>query len=97
MGNHFERGVLAGLRSANPKSTNDINPYCYDYRRGYICGYAHNLAETKGDRQQAAFEAGLLSRRYGLERERVAEFFTEQGNPYAIRFFYAGYDAHTQR
>ncbi|WP_252317678.1 MULTISPECIES: DUF2623 family protein [Symbiopectobacterium] len=27
-----------------------------------------------GDRQKAAFEAGLLSRRYGLERDRIAEF-----------------------
>ncbi|WP_409159816.1 DUF2623 family protein [Pectobacterium sp. B2J-2] len=79
------------------KSTNDTSPYCCNYRRSYICGYAHNLAETKGDRQQAAFEAGLLSRRYGLERERVAEFFTEQGNLYAIRFFYADYDAHIAR
>ncbi|WP_409309249.1 DUF2623 family protein [Pectobacterium sp. B1J-3] len=93
MGNHFGKGVMAGLKARNPKSTSEIRTYCYDYRRGYICGYAHSLAETQGDRPKAAFEAGLLSRQYGLERERVAEFFTEYGNPNIIRFFYAGYDA----
>ncbi|MGL9720151.1 DUF2623 family protein [Symbiopectobacterium sp.] len=42
--------------------------------------------------QKAAFEAGLLSRRYGLERDRIAEFFSEYGNPQTVVYFYAGYD-----
>ncbi|KAA8997388.1 DUF2623 domain-containing protein [Affinibrenneria salicis] len=93
MNNHFGNGIQAGLQAQQPISPHEISQYCPDYRRGYVCGYAWQLAESRNDRQQAAFEAGILSRRYGLDRDRVAEFFTEYGNPHTVHFFYAGYDS----
>lgn len=93
MANPFGEGVMDGLKAKRPKPLNEIQQYGLEYRRGYICGYAYNLAEAVGDRQKAAFEAGLLSRSYGLERDRIAEFFSEYGNPHTVGFFYAGYDA----
>lgn len=93
MTNPFGDGVIDGLHAKSPKPPSEIQQYGADYRRGYVCGYAYSLAEAEGNRQKAAFEAGLLSRRYGLERDRIAEFFTEYGNPRTVRFFHAGYDA----
>ncbi|WOA53805.1 DUF2623 domain-containing protein [Dickeya solani] len=91
MKNHFGDGILAGLQASTPQSMSDIRHYCDDYRRGYVCGYAHQRASQRG-RQQAAFEAGQLCRRYGLMRDIVAEFFTDVSNPSLVAWFYAGYD-----
>ncbi|WJM85672.1 DUF2623 domain-containing protein [Dickeya chrysanthemi] len=91
MKNHFGDGILAGLQASTPQSMSDIRHYCDDYRRGYVCGYAHQRASLRG-RQQAAFEAGQLCRRYGLMRDIVAEFFSDVSNPSLIAWFYAGYD-----
>lgn len=92
MANPFGDGVMDGLKAQTPQPLSEIQHHGLEYRRGYICGYAYNLAEAVGDRQKAAFEAGLLSRRYGLERDRIAEFFSEYGNPQTVVYFYAGYD-----
>ncbi|SLM65174.1 MULTISPECIES: DUF2623 family protein [Dickeya] len=94
MKNHFGDGILAGLNAQAPLSDSDIRRYCDDYRRGYVCGYAHQLASQHG-RQQAAFKAGQLCRRYGLMRDIVAEFFSDVTNPSLVGWFYAGYDQHS--
>lgn len=93
MANPFGDGVMEGLKARIPKPLSEIQHQGMDYQRGYVCGYGYSLAEVGGDRQKAAFEAGILSRRYGLESRRIAEFFSEYGNPNTVGFFYAGYDA----
>ncbi|ACS83830.1 MULTISPECIES: DUF2623 family protein [Musicola] len=91
MKNHFGDGILAGLNASGPLSDHDIRRYCDDFRRGYVCGYAHQRAGLCG-RLRAAFEAGQLSRRYGLRRDIVAEFFTDVQQPTLVQSFYDGYD-----
>lgn len=36
-------------------------------------------------------EAGILTRRYGLDRDMVMDFFKEGGSGMAMRYFLAGY------
>ncbi len=49
------------------------------------------MFEKTDDRQLSAWEAGILTRRYGLDRDRVMGFFRENYSSTAIRFFMAGY------
>lgn len=58
MGNHFGKGLLAGLKAQNLKPAAELSKFCSDYKRGFVLGYAHRLAESTGDENQAAFEAG---------------------------------------
>ncbi len=45
-----------------------------------------------GDRQLSAWEAGILTRRYGLaDKEMVMDFFRENNSCSTLRFFMAGY------
>lgn len=90
--NHFGNGLMAGLQSDAARPAKEVNGFCTDYKRGFVLGFSHRLAEKSGDRNQAAFEAGVLSKRYGLDRELVAEFFTEVDRRYTVRYFFAGYD-----
>lgn len=92
MQTHFSRGLIAGLQASDSRTHQEVTRYCADYRRGFVLGYSHRCAEKSGDRNQAAFDAGVLSKRYGLDRELVAESFSEAESGYAQRYFYAGYD-----
>ncbi|AGS31250.1 hypothetical protein NGUA15_00075 [Salmonella enterica] len=49
------------------------------------------MFEKTGDRQLSAWEAGILTRRYGLDKEMVMDFFKENHSGMAVRFFMAGY------
>lgn len=74
MKNHFGDGILAGLQASTPQSMSDIRHYCDDYRRGYVCGYAHQRASLRGRQQRsraivpplradARYRGGVLYRR----------------------------------
>ncbi len=92
MQNHFSKGLMAGLTAAGTKPAAEISGFCKDYTRGFVLGYAYRRAEIIGDENAAAFEAGQLSREYGLDRELVAEFFSDSANRLSKRFFFAGYE-----
>ncbi len=49
------------------------------------------MYEKTGDRQLSAWEAGILTRRYGLDKEMVMDFFRENILCSTLRFFMAGY------
>jgi hypothetical protein len=49
------------------------------------------MFEKTGDRQLSAREAGILTRRYGLDRDMVMDFFKEGHSCIAMRYFMAGY------
>lgn len=49
------------------------------------------MFEKTGDRQLSAWEAGILTRRYGLDKDMVMDFFRENQSNTTIRFFMAGY------
>ena len=76
MGDHFGKGLLAGLKAENLKPETELSRFCSDYKRGFVLGYAHHLAQRCGDENRAAFEAGQLSRAYGLGSEPMSEFFS---------------------
>ncbi|PIN65890.1 DUF2623 domain-containing protein, partial [Klebsiella pneumoniae] len=44
-----------------------------------------------GAHAAAHWEAGILTRRYGLDRDMVMDFFKEGGSGMAMRYFLAGY------
>ncbi|WP_061797502.1 DUF2623 family protein [Serratia ficaria] len=92
MGNHFGKGLLAGLKAQNLKPAAELSKFCSDYKRGFVLGYAHRLAESTGDENQAAFEAGRLCRDYGLGGESMGEFFSGGVSRLAEKFFCAGYN-----
>ncbi|BEL81087.1 DUF2623 family protein [Serratia marcescens] len=96
MGDHFGKGLLAGLKAENLKPEAELSRFCSDYKRGFVLGYAHHLAQRCGDENRAAFEAGQLSRAYGLGREPMSEFFSGGDSRLAEKFFHAGYNQPTQ-
>ncbi|MGQ7180756.1 DUF2623 family protein [Escherichia coli] len=57
----------------------------------FVLGYSHRMYEKTGDRQLSAWEAGILTRRYGLDKEMVMDFFRENNSCSTLRFFMAGY------
>lgn len=75
MVDHFGKGLLAGLKAESLKPETELSRFCSDYKRGFVLGYAHHLAQRCGDENRAAFEAGQLSRAYGLGSEPMSEFF----------------------
>ncbi|QKJ87143.1 DUF2623 domain-containing protein [Paramixta manurensis] len=97
MQNHFGKGLMAGLRADNAKPAEALSKFCSDYKRGFILGYAHHLAESSGDENQAAFKAGLLCRAYGLSGELMEEFFSDSANTLPRKFFSVGYNQTLQR
>ena len=82
MENHFGKGLMAGLQASHADTAAHAANFCTDYKRGF---------EKTGDRQLSAWEAGILTRRYGLERDMVMDFFKEGGSSTAMRYFMAGY------
>ena len=68
MENHFGKGLMAGLQASHADTAAHAANFCTDYKRGFVLGYSHRMFEKTGDRQLSAWEAGILTRRYGLER-----------------------------
>ncbi|EPK7284034.1 DUF2623 family protein [Citrobacter farmeri] len=91
MNNHFGKGLMAGLSATQADSACNVADFCSDYKRGFVLGFSHRMFEKTGDRQLSAWEAGILTRRYGLDKEMVMDFFRENQSSTTIRFFMAGY------
>ena len=91
MDNHFGKGLMAGLNASSADSARSLANFCADYKRGFVLGFSHRMFEKTGDRQLSAWEAGILTRRYGLDKEMVMDFFKENQSSTTIRFFMAGY------
>lgn len=77
MENHFGKGLMAGLQASYADTAAHAANFCADYKRGFVLGYSHRMFEKTGDRQLSAWEAGILTRRYGLDRDMVMDFFKE--------------------
>ena len=91
MNNHFGKGLMAGLKATHADSAVNVAKFCADYKRGFVLGYSHRMYKKTGDRQLSAWEAGILTRRYGLDKEMVMDFFRENNSGSTLRFFMAGY------
>ena len=91
MDNHFGKGLMAGLNASSADSARTAANFCADYKRGFVLGFSHRMFEKTGDRQLSEWEAGILTRRYGLDKEMVMDFFKENQSSTTIRFFMAGY------
>ncbi|MEB1112310.1 DUF2623 family protein [Citrobacter portucalensis] len=91
MDNHFGKGLMAGLNASSADSARSVANFCADYKRGFVLGFSHRMFEKTGDRQLSPWEAGILTRRYGLDKEMVMDFFKENQSSTTIRFFMAGY------
>lgn len=65
-----------GLKALSRKPEAELSRFCSDCKRGLVLGYAHHLAQSSGDGNRAVFEAGRLSRAYGLASEPMSEFFS---------------------
>ncbi|WP_437890568.1 DUF2623 family protein [Phytobacter sp. V91] len=91
MENHFGKGLMAGLKATQADSAKSVSHFCADYKRGFVLGFSHRMFERTGDRQLSAWEAGVLTRRYGLDKEMVMDFFRENNSGTVVRFFMAGY------
>ncbi|MDX7130733.1 DUF2623 family protein [Citrobacter portucalensis] len=91
MDNHFGKGLMAGLNASSADNARSVANFCADYKRGFVLGFSHRMFEKTGDRQLSAWEAGILTRRYGLDKEMVMDFFKENQSSTTIRFFMAGY------
>lgn len=87
MNNHFGKGLMAGLKATHADSAVNVTKFCADYKRGFVLGYSHRMYEKTGDRQLSAWEAGILTRRYGLDKEMVMDFFRENNSCSTLRFF----------
>jgi hypothetical protein len=79
------------MRAAQADTAKNVAHFCADYKRGFVLGFSHRMFEKTGDRQLSAWEAGILTRRYGLERDMVMDFFKESHSSTALRYFMAGY------
>lgn len=77
MNNHFGKGLLAGMRAEQADTAQNAAHFCSDYKRGFVLGFSQRMFEQTGDRQLSAWEAGILTRRYGLDRDMVMDFFKE--------------------
>lgn len=91
MDNHFGKGLMAGMRAAQADTAKNVAHFCSDYKRGFVLGFSHRMFEKTGDRQLSAWEAGILTRRYGLDRDMVMDFFRESHSNAVLRYFMAGY------
>ena len=92
MENHFSKGLMAGLKTHQPWSASQASQFCPDYRRGFVLGFSWNQAQITGDRQKAAWQAGVLTREYELDKTLVVDFFSEQANDPTVKSFFDGYE-----
>jgi hypothetical protein len=91
MENHFGKGLMAGFNASQADSARNVAQFCADYKRGFVVGFSQRMFEQTGDRQLSAWEAGILTRRYGLDRDMVMDFFRESDSGTSLRYFMAGY------
>lgn len=91
MNNYFGKGLMAGLKVTYVDSAVNVIKFCVDYKRGFVLGYLYRMYEKIGDRQFSVWEAGILTRRYGLDKEMVMDFFRENNFCFTLRFFMVGY------
>lgn len=91
MDNHFGKGLMAGIKATRAGTASSVANFCSEYKRGFVLGFSQRMYEQTGDRQLSAWEAGKLTRRYGLDRELVLDFFRETHSGAAVRYFMAGY------
>ena len=91
MNNHFGKGLMAGLKATHADSAVNVTKFCADYKRGFCIRLLTPDVRKTGDRQLSAWEAGILTRRYGLDKEMVMDFFRENNSCSTLRFFMAGY------
>ncbi len=93
MENHFGKGLMAGLQASYADTAAHAANFCADYKRGFVLGYSHRMFEKTGDRQLSAWEAGILTRRYGLDRDMVMDFFRRRWFRYGDALFSGGLSA----
>ncbi|WP_312946974.1 DUF2623 family protein [Superficieibacter sp.] len=91
MSNQFGTGIVDGLKGQHPRKIADFSLQQSDYKRGYIIGYCHQLQEQSGERDLAAWQAGVLTRQYQLDKVIMMEFFTEFGSDENLHYFRQGY------
>ncbi|POP44336.1 DUF2623 domain-containing protein [Superficieibacter electus] len=91
MTNHFGTGIVDGLNGQHPRKVADFTGFNDDYKRGYVLGYCHQLREQCGEKELAAWQAGLLTRQYHLDKNIMIEFFTEFGSDAYLHYFRQGY------
>ncbi|QCT18449.1 DUF2623 family protein [Jejubacter calystegiae] len=91
MKNEFARGVMDGMKSQHPQEIAAFTDYRADYKRGFILGYCHQLERRYGEMALAAWKAGILTRRYGLDQALMREFFTDFRSERLVRSFNRGY------
>ncbi|MRS14337.1 DUF2623 family protein [Enterobacteriaceae bacterium RIT691] len=91
MNNHFGKGLMAGLNAAQADAAASVGQFCADYKRGFVLGFSQRMFEQTGDRQLSAWEAGVLTRRYDLDKEMVMDFFRDANSQTSVRYFMAGY------
>lgn len=96
MQNHFGKGLKAGLSAESAWPAAQVSGYCKEYLRGFVLGFAHTRAQITGDDNNAAFEAGVLSRKYSLDKDLVAEFFSASTKHPSRAFFLVGYEGKLQ-
>ena len=90
--NHFGDGVMDGVKCYEPCGAGEMQRRCFDYRRGYVCGFAYSFAKRIDNRYMAACRAGELARPYGLDRDAIAEFFLSGEDSQLQRYYYTGYE-----
>lgn len=91
MTNYFGTGIVEGLKGQHPRKVADFTAFNDDYKRGYVLGYCHQLREQCGEKELAAWQAGLLTRQYHLDKNTMMEFFTEFGSDEYLHYFRQGY------
>jgi len=92
MRNHFGNGLKAGLKTTDACMAFMSGRFCSEYSKGYVLGYCYQIVKKTGDSKSAAWEAGRLTRRYQLDSEVMAEFFSEHKSDETIRCFFMGYE-----
>lgn len=96
MSNFFGMGLIAGINSQEPYSSQHITRYCEDFRRGYVIGYTHSLMQLSGDSELVTRVAGSLTQKYGLNKEMMMEIYTEFQQDSSTNSFISGYAAAAQ-
>lgn len=91
MKDHFGKGLMRGVKLSEPCPVRMPARYCNDYTRGFVLGYCFQLEQKTGERKIAALEAGRLTRLYNLNRDIMAEFFTEYQSDRFVHYFNKGY------
>ena len=92
MRNHFGNGLKAGLKTTDACMAVMSDRFCSEYTRGYVLGYCYRIVTKTGANKSAAWEAGRLTKRYQLDSDVMAEFFSEHKSDETIRCFFMGYE-----